>query len=176
MRALFGLVLLAALPAAAGDPSRTLKAFYENRAYPAAPPQYRHELEGDVGWAGDACLSCHKKGSSGAPMMPHASFGECRMCHAHLKVSTVFKPTTFVSTSLPERHVRALPGSPVVAPHPPSFFRQKCLSCHGEKNGVKDVKSPHPERGACVQCHVPQRTVELFTRPAPVAPVGAAMP
>lgn len=164
-RVLLALLFATTLPASAGDPPRTLEGFYEKRAYPGAPPQYRHPLEGDVGWAGDACLACHKKGSSGAPITPHPLFGECRMCHARLKVNTLFRPTDFVSVAAPARHLRALPGSPVMAAHPPGVFRQKCMVCHAGKNGVKELASEHPERGACVQCHVPQRTTAIWTRP-----------
>lgn len=173
-RPLLALLLLVAPSAVAGDPPRTLKQFYEQRAYAGAPPSYRHELEGDVGWAGDACLSCHKRGSSGAPVTPHPWFGECRMCHVQLKVSTLFRPTDFVSVSPPTRHLRALPSSPMVAAHVPGVFRQRCVVCHTGKNTVKELLSPHPERGACPQCHVPQRTQEEWTRPVPESATPAA--
>lgn len=164
MRALLVCLVLAAPLARAGEPPRTLARFYSLRAYAGAPPVYTHEQEGDVGWAGDACLSCHKRGSSGAPVTPHPWFGECRMCHVHQKTTTLFRPTDWVSVPPPARGKRALPSSPPVAAHPPGTFRQKCVVCHTGKSGVKELSSPHPERGACMQCHVPQRTEEEWTR------------
>jgi len=67
--------------------------------------------------------------------------------------------------------LRQYPGSPPRVPHdvPPSFSGDtlKCLSCHGR--GGYDVEqdayapiTPHPEYESCSQCHVPQRTEELF--------------
>lgn len=164
-RVLLALLLLAAPLAGAGDPPRTLAAFYSLRAYPGAPPTYSHEVEGDVGWAGDACLSCHKRGSSGAPVTPHPWFGECRMCHVRAKTSTLFKPTDWVSVAPPARGLRALPSSPPVAAHPPGTFRQRCVACHTGKSTVKELRCEHQERGSCVQCHVPQRTTEDWVRP-----------
>lgn len=160
-------LLLAAPTVRAEAPARTLTSFYEARAYPGAPPSYRHEVEGDVGWEGASCLSCHKRGTDGAPVTPHPRFGECRMCHVRVKVQTLFKPTDFVSTSPPQRGLRALPSSPVVAAHPPGTFRRECVSCHTGKSTVKELLSKHPERVACTQCHVPQRTVEEWSRPEP---------
>ena len=157
------LVALAKEPAK--DPPRLLADFYARRAYLGAPPTYSHEVEGDVGWAGDACLSCHKRGSSGAPVTPHPWFGECRMCHVRQTVQTFFKPTEFQSVAPPERGLRWLPTSPVIAAHSPGTFRQRCVVCHTGKTTVKEILSKHPERGACVQCHVPQRTTGEWTRP-----------
>jgi len=67
--------------------------------------------------------------------------------------------------------LRQYPGSPPRIPHPVSFFYQEdnsdCLACHGRGgfdatlNAYAPV-TPHPENGSCVQCHVPQRTTELF--------------
>lgn len=67
--------------------------------------------------------------------------------------------------------LRQYPGSPPRIPHEvaPSFKGDevKCLSCH--ERGGYDANldayapvTPHPEYESCQQCHVPQRTKELF--------------
>ncbi len=50
---------------------------------------------------------------------------------------------------------------------PPTMLHQRfgctinCLDCHA--TGVSGATiSPHPERRICVQCHLPQKDVELF--------------
>jgi cytochrome c-type protein NapB len=67
--------------------------------------------------------------------------------------------------------LRQYPGSPPRIPHdvPRSFEEDtmKCLSCHERGGYVADQNAyapvtPHPEYESCFQCHVPQRTKELF--------------
>lgn len=67
--------------------------------------------------------------------------------------------------------LRQYPGSPPRVPHdvPLSFSGDtlKCLSCHG-RGGYDTTQeayapvTPHPEYENCFQCHVPQKTEELF--------------
>lgn len=66
---------------------------------------------------------------------------------------------------------RQYPGSPPLVPHAVSTFYQDdnsdCIACHGrggydaEQDAYAPV-TPHPENENCFQCHVPQRTEELF--------------
>ncbi|MFB6346846.1 MAG: nitrate reductase cytochrome c-type subunit [bacterium] len=67
---------------------------------------------------------------------------------------------------------RQYPGGPPRIPHPVEEQFQnngenQCKSCHAEGGYVDKYlayapKTPHEELSACQQCHVPQRTGELF--------------
>ena len=151
-------------PAPAEKP-KTLADYYRARAYPGAPPPYTHKDEGDFDAEPDACLSCHKRGSSGAPVTPHAGVPECRHCHVRAKAPGTFRDTTFAPAPAPKLRARALPGAPPPMGHLPSALRGNCLACHGAKAGVAALKSSHPERTTCQQCHVPQRTTETWPPP-----------
>ncbi len=67
--------------------------------------------------------------------------------------------------------LRQYPGSPPWIPHdvPRAFAKNplNCLACHanGGYDPVQEAYAPvtpHPEYESCLQCHVPQRTKELF--------------
>lgn len=66
---------------------------------------------------------------------------------------------------------RQYPGSPPFIPHSVatsfSYDPPDCLSCHGKggfspEHGKFAPVTPHPDKEACYQCHVPVRTEELF--------------
>ena len=69
--------------------------------------------------------------------------------------------------------LRQYPGSPPRVPHAvPVFFRDDnsdCIACH-ERGGYDSGQdayapvTPHPENENCYQCHVPQRTENLFVK------------
>ncbi len=63
-----------------------------------------------------------------------------------------------------EEAVYLLPGSPMPIPH---FLdgRRRCVSCHVGVAAHPDIRTSHPERENCMQCHVPKRTTQLFQRP-----------
>jgi cytochrome c-type protein NapB len=48
---------------------------------------------------------------------------------------------------------RAHPGAPPVIPHK-VFMRENCLSCHSGPGGREEIRTTHPERTRCMQCHV----------------------
>lgn len=69
--------------------------------------------------------------------------------------------------------LRQYPGSPPRIPHDLSTaftaggVNLNCISCHGKGGYVVALDAyapvtPHPEYESCSQCHVPQRTKELF--------------
>ncbi len=64
--------------------------------------------------------------------------------------------------------LQAYRGAPPTIPHDvQELGRKKCLSCHfqGLDLGIKGgeaYKTPHPERSNCLQCHLPQKKVDLF--------------
>ena len=158
------LLLLPVCSAWAGDAPRTVARVYELRAWAGAPPVYTHSVEADVDSVPDACLSCHKKGTDGAPVTPHPELPECRQCHVRRAVETLFKPTDWTAVAPPQRGRRALVSSPPVMPHEPTGFRTRCVVCHGPPHPAKELQSKHPERATCLQCHVPATTTAEWSR------------
>lgn len=139
----------------------------ELRAYPGAPPTIPHA----VAPRGLPCLSCHETGGSiGArvtPPMSHNTLTSCTQCHA--STSGGGPPTTeglvpsvgastFQGLSAPQSGTRAWVGAPPTIPHP-LFMRERCGSCHGI-NGSAAIKTSHPWRKNCVQCHGSSATLE----------------
>lgn len=64
--------------------------------------------------------------------------------------------------------LQAYRGAPPTIPHDiKELGRKRCLDCHfqGLDLGLKGgeaYKTPHPERANCLQCHLPQKDVDLF--------------
>jgi cytochrome c-type protein NapB len=55
--------------------------------------------------------------------------------------------------------------SPPLIPHDLQL-RGNCLACHAGPGGVEEIRSTHPERANCRQCHLPSAPeTPLFTRP-----------
>lgn len=142
---------------------KELATYYQGRAFPGSPSSYAHKDEGDYDAEPDACLSCHRRGTDGAPVTPHPAVPECRHCHLRAKAVGTFRETTFAPAPAPQRLARALPGAPPPMVHPPSALRVGCLACHGPKATVKALKTEHPERADCQQCHVSRRSTEAFS-------------
>lgn len=134
----------------------------DRRAYDGAPPTVPHPIE-QGGYP--ECLACHEEGlkirDRTAPGMPHATLTSCTQCH----VSTASGPptggvegqgalsagNTFTGLAAPERGPRAWDVAPPQIPHT-SRMRDRCLSCHGV-NGASPMRSTHPSRESCTQCH-----------------------
>ncbi len=62
-------------------------------------------------------------------------------------------------------------GSPLWIPHDLQL-RGNCLACHGGPAAVAEIRTAHPERANCRQCHVPAdapaapgEAEAVFTRP-----------
>ena len=131
------------------------------RAYDGAPPVIPHELIGE-------CSTCHDDdgsaiaGIGGAPASPHGSvaaagsFRRCQQCHVPTVTSAVMVASVF--NGLPQGAVkggRASPGAPPTVPHTLQL-RENCLSCHAGPASRVEIRTSHPERPRCRQCHVPQ--------------------
>jgi cytochrome c-type protein NapB len=131
------------------------------RAYDGAPPPIPHEA------AIGACVSCHDEdggvidGIGVAPASPHGPIAasgalqRCRQCHAPTLTRAVFVPSRF--TGLPQgpwKGTRATPGAPPTIPHPLQL-REHCLACHSGSAARAELRTTHPERVRCRQCHVP---------------------
>ncbi|MEO9806015.1 MAG: hypothetical protein ABJF04_22340 [Reichenbachiella sp.] len=139
---------------------RSLEDYYENRAYPGAPPIIPHPLVSEQGIGGKSCLQCHENGGyvdrfkAYAPVTPHPEMLNCRQCHAAPKSGQLFKKTNWVKISHPEIKGSALQGGPPVIPHSLQM-RENCLACHAGPAAPNEIKVSHPYRVNCRQCHVP---------------------
>jgi cytochrome c-type protein NapB len=149
---------------------RTLAVFYARRAYPGAPPIVPHPVD-DRQTGARACLACHGSGGwvprfeAYAPVTPHPEQTSCRQCHVPETARGVFQASGWQAMAPPTLRGAAMPGSPPPIPHGLQM-RETCLACHAGPGAVDELRTSHPERVSCRQCHVlgPQ-PVEAFARP-----------
>lgn len=173
---------------------RTLVRFRFLRAYPGAPPRIPHGFTADEFRTG-ACNTCHRRGgysprfNAYVPITPHPDMPACLQCHVGRdEVTGVSLPSLDPSTVCRQCHA---PGAarwaeglvdwrPMAWPSPARssgtggvppidhdlFFRGNCLACHSGPSAVAEIRTPHPERANCRQCHVlPDPAEAEFTRP-----------
>lgn len=131
------------------------------RAYDGAPPTIPHEVK-QTGFPD--CLSCHGEGAKvagtgkRAPRMSHERMDSCTQCHVPTSAPTPLRPpenpveNDFAGLAAPQKGTRAWPGAPPTIPHR-TLMRSECSSCHGV-TGVNGIRSSHPYRVSCTQCHV----------------------
>lgn len=180
---------------------RTLAMHRAHRAYPGAPPPIPHGLT-DSELRDQNCNTCHERGgfvprfSAYVPVTPHPEMVSCLQCHApndalvgvrfpQMSGDVCFQchvldaePVLFVALdwpepNWPETRQRTLPGSPPVIPHA-LHFRENCLACHRGPSAVAEIRTTHPERANCRQCHVVSTAeaapeADVFTRPLDAA-------
>ncbi|MCU0226132.1 MAG: nitrate reductase cytochrome c-type subunit [Bryobacterales bacterium] len=142
----------------AGDHARSLNDYYARRAYPGAPPAIPHgELNGST-FGPAPCLGCHRSGGyvpqfkAFAPITPHPELTSCNQCHVEAGNVGSFRETQFVAASAPPINQQALTGAPPPIPHGLDM-RNSCLSCHASPSAPKEIRTDHPERVNCRQCH-----------------------
>ncbi|TWO32735.1 cytochrome C [Seonamhaeicola sediminis] len=140
---------------------RSLKNYYDNRAYHGAPPSIPHPIKDEMTIGANTCLKCHENGgftekfNAYAPVVPHPELVNCRQCHVPTNTSGVFKPFEHRSVAAPKAGINnALAGSPPIIPHQIQMH-ENCLSCHAGPSAPKEIRVTHPERINCRQCHVP---------------------
>lgn len=157
-------------PARADADTRTWRKYEDRRAFPGAPPAIPHLVDGGPDFeSGKRCAACHVKGgyvpkyNAYAPVTPHPDFYYCRQCHVPRQSETLFRETMWASVARPKKSLRAMPGAPPAIPHPLQM-RENCLACHSGPSSVPEIRSTHPDRGNCRQCHVPRVTEEGFNR------------
>jgi cytochrome c-type protein NapB len=175
---------------------RTLAMFRSLRAYPGAPPRIPHGLTADE-FRGTVCNSCHERGafvarlSAYAPVTPHPEYTDCLQCHVaddrivgislpddrpsslclqcHVPDSSppVLVPVDWQPAAWPATGQQAMPETPPAMPHDLQL-RGNCIACHIGPAGVEEIRTVHPERASCRQCHVPAAAApqtSVFTRP-----------
>lgn len=135
------------------------------RAYVGAPPTIPHPVDAnDVA----SCYQCHGDGKNIdgliAPKISHQRYTNCTQCHAQAatpapgNMPEFAVANAFVGLSSPGRGVRAYPGAPPQIPHQ-TDMRENCMSCHGVL-GMQGLRSTHPWRANCQQCHVPSANLD----------------
>ena len=138
------------------------------RLYDGAPPTIPHM---DFG---AACTACHDdqgiavRGVGFAPPSPHDGTPEasvttrCRQCHVFIETDRLFVESSFTGLGQDLRPGgRLYPGAPPTIPHK-ILMRENCAACHTGPAAREEVRTSHPERTRCRQCHVPVTTREVF--------------
>lgn len=133
----------------------------ERRLYDGAPPVIPHENFGMT------CTECHNvqgvevSGVGFAPPQPHAdtagmgAISRCVQCHVFKQSDAVFAASDFVGLRQDlRRGARLNPIAPPTIPHK-IFMRENCLACHSGSAAREEIRTTHPERVRCRQCHVP---------------------
>ncbi len=130
------------------------------RVFDGAPPVMPHSER--FGEGSKTCLDCHTEGMTigdrVAHPMSHAPYASCTQCHVESE-NRDLPPAAAVDTGfegwrLKRAKIERPAGMPPAIPHD-LRMRNRCLACHGE-HGYPGMRTSHPERAVCVQCHVPE--------------------
>ena len=148
----------------------------ERRAYDGAPPVIPHDSFG-----GD-CSACHDSrgtavaGVGYAPASPHddspaaGNTQRCRQCHVFSSGTDLFAASNFEGLNQDMRvGGRLNPISPPTIPHR-ILMRESCVACHAGPAAREEIRTTHPERTRCRQCHV-----EITSRSAFESQLGAEL-
>lgn len=140
----------------------------ERRAFDGAPPVAPHDNFGMT------CIECHNVRGMNvpdvgyAPASPHeitdgmSAMSRCVQCHVFRQTDDVFVANSFVALRQDLRHGRRLNDlAPPVMPHK-LFMRENCSACHTGVAAREEIRTSHPERVRCTQCHVAQQSRTLF--------------
>ncbi len=150
------------VPGREGAAKTAAAARAQRRAYDGAPPVIPHSN------FGMECTACHSERGMAvpqvgfAPPMPHAKtaglsgVSRCTQCHVFRTTEAEFRPNGFAGLRQDlRRGARLHPFAPPVLPHP-VFLRENCAACHEGPAAREEIRTPHPERLRCTQCHVPR--------------------
>ena len=132
------------------------------RLFDGAPPVIPHEP------LGAACLECHNEVGMAveelgfSPPSPHeltegmSALSHCQQCHVFQQGTEPWVTNTFAG--LPQdlrRGSRLYAGAPPTVPHG-RLMRENCQACHTGAAAREEIRTTHPERVNCSQCHVEQ--------------------
>lgn len=128
------------------------------RAFYTAPPVIPHPMYGNDP---RECMFCHsdvRQTPKGTTMMsPHLHLNNCLQCHvrneSNLGAPDAPAKNAFEGLKTPGKGSRWSITSPPTIPHR-QFLRQDCLSCHNPDSPYESMRTPHPQRSQCNQCHV----------------------
>ena len=138
------------------------------RGYDGAPPVIPHQpFE-------SSCTECHNQngvavaGVGFSPPSPHeatsgmSAMSRCEQCHVFRQTDRLFAENTFAGLSQDLRRGNRLNAiAPPVIPHP-LFMRENCVACHSGQAAREAIRTTHPERVRCNQCHIEQTTTTHF--------------
>jgi nitrate reductase cytochrome c-type subunit len=176
---------------------RTLETWRYLRAYPGAPPRIPHLLTPEEyrtdacktcherGGYSDRftayvpltphpemrmCLQCHvgENAVTGLSLPSADPNRRCPLCHGSGGTPPAAANATldWRTTAWPQPRRRTPDRSPPSIPHDLQF-RGDCLTCHAGPAAVAEIRTAHPERANCRQCHLaPDVGTAGFTRPA----------
>jgi cytochrome c-type protein NapB len=163
---------------------RTLATYRNLRAYPGAPPRVPHGLTPSEFRTGGCNTCHERGGYSQrfeayVPVTPHPEMGACLQCHVgNAQLMAIPLPNTDPSARCRQCHTAPGGGArwtdstlnwktmawPDVRPitrdsEPPPIphslaMRANCLACHSAPSAVEELRTPHPERANCRQCHL----------------------
>ena len=142
------------------------------RAYDGAPPVIPHPISQTNA---NQCLACHvnglRFGELRAPALPHKNYTSCTQCHTlgvpdtpwgdrstGLKKDPRAVENIFSGLQAPNQGKRWTKHAPPIIAHG-TFMHEKCVSCHGP-NGRDALRSTHPQRQSCLQCHATQARLD----------------
>jgi cytochrome c-type protein NapB len=164
------------------DRLRLARSRSSRRQYDGAPPLAPHPIDQR---SPAACLECHGKptriGAVDVPQMSHVRHTNCLQCHVSsvgpasgwiAQHEALSDGNSFVGQGPSGKGDRAFTGAPPVIPHT-TWMRENCSTCHG-LGGTVAMRTPHPERQSCTQCHAPnaaldQRLAAGLPPPLPLA-------
>lgn len=159
--------------------TRALDERREHRAYEGAPPTVPHPIR-EQGYA--ECMACHGDGveitGDLAVPMSHDYMANCTQCHVPETGSIPTADDRYDELPVDNRFAglarfgqgdRAYPGAPPTNPHPENM-REDCLSCHGPM-GRPGIRTTHPEKTNCTQCHAPSATLDQHPRRLDLEPI-----
>lgn len=162
-----------AVPGVSGAVKTAALARAERRAYDGAPPVIAHEN------FGMSCTECHDfegmevEGVGYAPPSPHegtlgmSAVARCRQCHVFSLSDEAFAANAFAGLRQDlRRGERLYEGAPPRRPHK-AFMRENCVACHSGPAAREEIRTSHPERTRCAQCHVEVATRATFSRGGP---------
>ena len=142
----------------------------ERRLYDGAPPVVPHTR------FSSPCIECHNvrgvrvEGVGFAPASPHeltggiGAGGRCVQCHVYSSNEPLFVASDFVGLRQDLRRGRRFHDyAPPVIPHA-VFMRENCAACHAGPAARAEIRTSHPERTRCRQCHLERTTVAAFAR------------
>ncbi len=137
------------------------------RAFDGAPPVVPHEAFGD-------CTDCHYEEGTEvpdigfAPASPHRNLSmRCEQCHVLRTTDELFVASRFEPVRSGDRREAGTGlGEPPVIPHD-TVLRGNCAGCHAGDWSREWLRTTHPERVRCQQCHVAQRATDAFSRGEP---------
>lgn len=133
----------------------------ERRAFDGAPPVVPHEIDPI---RTTSCVVCHGPEATPLiagkrpPAMSHAHYANCTQCHVPAdglrrltEEERLVVSSAFDGRERPGPGCRAHEAAPPTLPHP-VFMRENCMSCH-DGSRPHAIRTSHPERQNCLQCH-----------------------